>query len=69
MTLDGLKIAFVYFFTIMEEREYFCGPSQKVMWSIANEPVSFLPSAGNYFAEVDRHTRALCYFRKPFLLR
>ena len=31
----------------------------KVMWSIANEPVSFLPSAGDYFAKVAAHTRAL----------
>merc|ERR1719234_1051929 len=30
-----------------------------VMWSIANEPVSFVPSAGDYFAEVAAHTRAL----------
>ena len=30
-----------------------------VMWSIANEPVSFLPAAEDYFASVSAHVRSL----------
>ena len=37
----------------------FCFDIVQIMWSIANEPVSFLPSADSYFAEIASHTRAL----------
>ena len=37
----------------------FCLDIVQIMWSIANEPVSFLPSADSYFAEIASHTRAL----------